>query len=225
MIMSLSTVSRCLIVLWLTLIELHYTKISFTLLLQQGQNLNLETEGKINLLVTFIQQFVTQDKLSLIFTNFHAIFPHKTPHFSNNSHDPLKNAHDSKFHIAKLNTWKLTFQKQPIISGDEIKVNVILATNYKVKAKNFIIPVFYFPVSVLLYIVCCNTSAFSFFILISFLFEDFFKASKKQVTINKWYIKFDILVSRTYSAASNSKETSGRKINSIFPQIEPSQLP
>ena len=186
--------------------------------------MNLETEGKINLLVTFIQRFVIQSKLSLIFTKT-LYFHIKQPIFRNNSYDALKNGDNSKFHITKLNPWKLTFRKQPLIAGDEIKFNVILATNYKVKAKNFIIPVFYFPVSVLLYIVCCNTSAFSFFILISFLFEDFFKASKKQVTINKWYIKFDILVSRTYSAASNSKETSGRKINSIFPQIEPSQLP
>ena len=111
-----------------------------------------------------------------------------------------------------------------IIAGDEIKVNVILATNYKVKAKNFIIPIFYFRVSFLLYIVCGNFSTFSFFILISLLLEDFFKASKEQVTINKWYIKFDILVPRRYSAASNSKEASGGKINSIFPQIEPNQL-
>ena len=33
-----------------------------------GQNLNLETEGKINLLVTFMQRLVSQSKLSLIFT-------------------------------------------------------------------------------------------------------------------------------------------------------------
>ena len=110
----------------------------------------------------------------------------------------------------------MTFRKQPIIAGDEIKVNVILTTKYKVKAKNFIIPIFYFPVSFLLYIVCCNTSIFSFFILISFLFEDFFKASKEQETINKWYMKFDILASQKYSAASNSKEVSGDK---IFPEL------
>ena len=30
--------------------------------------MNLETEGKINLLVTFIQWFVTKSNLSLIFT-------------------------------------------------------------------------------------------------------------------------------------------------------------
>ena len=118
----------------------------------------------------------------------------------------------------------MTFRKQPIIAGDEIKVNVILANKYKVKAKIFIIPIFYFPVSFLLYIVCCNTSTFSFFILISFLFEDFFKASKEQVTINEWYIKIDILVSRRYSAASNSKKQAEVRCNSIFPQTEPNQL-
>ena len=169
--------------------------------------MNLETEGKINLLVTFIQRFVTQSKLSLIFTKT-LYFHIKQPIFWITH----MNADDSKFHITKLIPWKLTFGKQPIIAGDEIKVNVILTTKYKVKAKNFIIPIFYFPVSFLLYIVCCNTSTFSFFILISFLFEDFFKASKEQVTINKWYIKFDILVSRRYSAASNSKEASGGKM-------------
>ena len=116
-----------------------------------------------------------------------------------------------------MNPLKLTFRKQPIIAGDEIKVNVILATKYKVKVKNFIIPIFYSFVSFLLYIiVCCNSSTFFFFILISFLFEDFFKASKEQVTINKWYIQFDILVSRRYSAASNSKEASGGKMQLNF---------
>ena len=110
----------------------------------------------------------------------------------------------------------MTFRKQPIIAGDEIKVNVILATKYKVKAKKFIIPIFYFPVSFLLYIICCNTSTFSFFTPISFLFEEFFKASIEQVTINKWYTNFDILVSQRYTAASNSKEASGGKMQLNF---------
>ena len=165
--------------------------------------MNLETEGKINLLVTFIQRFVTQSKLSLIFT--------KTLYF-HIKHDALKNADNPKFHITKLNPWKLTVRKQPITAGDEIEVNVILATHYKFKCKNFIIPIFYFPVSFLLYIVYCISPTFSFFILISFLFEHFFKASKEQVTINKWYIKLELLVSRIYFAASNSEETSGGKM-------------
>ena len=142
----------------------------------------------------------------------------------NNSHDALKNTDDSKFNITKLNPWKLTFQKQPIIAGDEISVNVILANKCKVKAKNFIIPIFYFPVSFLLYIVCCNTSTVSFFILISFLLEHFFKAPKEQVTINEWYIKIELLVSRRHSAASNSKKQVEVRCNSIFPQTEPTQL-
>ena len=99
--------------------------------------------------------------------------------------DALKNVDDSQFHITQLNPWKLNVQKQPIIAWDEIKVNVILVNKYKFKAKNFIIPIFYFPVSFLMYIVCCKTSTFCFFILISSLFEEFFKASKEQVT----YIK------------------------------------
>ena len=141
-----------------------------------------------------------------------------------NSHDALKNADDSNFHITKLNTPKLTFWKQPIIAGDEIKVNVILANKYKVKASNFTISIFYFPVSFLLYIVCCNTSTFSFFILISLVFEDFFEASKEQVTINEWYIKTHISVSWRYSAASDSKRQVEVRCNSLFPQTKPSQL-
>ena len=139
-------------------------------------------------------------------------------------HDVLKNADDSKFRITKLNPWKMTFRKQPIMAGDEVEVNVVLTTKYKVKAKNFIISIFYFPVSFLLYKVCCNTSAFCFFILISFLFQDFFKVSKEQVTINEWDVKNDILVSRRYSAAINFKRQVEVICNSIFPQTEPSQL-
>ena len=76
----------------------------------------------------------------------------------------------------------MNFRKETIIAGDEIKVNVILANKYKVKAKNLIILIFYFPVFFLLYIV--TPRLFFFIILISFLFQDFFKASKEQVTIN-----------------------------------------
>ena len=168
--------------------------------------MNLETKGKINLTATFIQRFVAQSKLSLVFPK--TLYFHAKQLIFRITHMTLKNADNWKFPITKLNHW-LTFRKQPIIAGDEIKVNVILATKYKVKAKNFIIPTFYFPVSFLLYKVCDNTSTFSFFIIIAFLFEDCSKASKEQVTINKLYIKFDVLVLQRYSAASNSKETSG----------------
>ena len=154
------------------------------------------------------------------FPNFHwnSIFSHKADYFSNNLHDTLKNAGGSKFRITKLNSRKFTFQKQPVTGEDEVKVSVILATKYKTKAKNFIITFFYFPVSFLLYIVCCKTSNLSIFILIFFLFENFFKASKEQVTINKQYI----LVSRRYSGASNSKRQVEISCNSIFPRAKPS---
>ena len=92
------------------------------------------------------------------------------------------------------------------------------------QSQDFHIPTFYFPVSCLLYIVSCNTSSFSIFFLISFFFEDLFKSSKEQVTINDWYIKTDILVSRRYSAASGGKRQVEVRCNSIFPQTEPSQL-
>ena len=78
------------------------------------------------------------------------MFPHKAAIFSSNSNDAYKNLDgNSKFHITKLNPWKLNFWKQPIIAEDEIKVSVIIVNKYKVKAKNFIILIFYFPVLVL----------------------------------------------------------------------------
>ena len=82
--------------------------------------------------------------------------------FSNNLHDALRNIDDSQFHIPKLNPLKSTFQKQSTIAGDEIKVNVTLANKYKARPENFISSNFYFPVSCLLYIVCCNNSTFAF---------------------------------------------------------------
>ena len=83
-----------------------------------------------------------QSKPSLIFT-IALYFLHKTAYFLNNSNDACKNADgNSKFHITKLNFWKLNFWKQPIIAVDEIKVGVILANEYNVKAKNFITPIF-----------------------------------------------------------------------------------
>ena len=59
----------------LTLIDLHYIQISFILLLRRAK-FELETEGKITLLETFIQRFATQSKLSLIFTKT-LLFPIK----------------------------------------------------------------------------------------------------------------------------------------------------
>ena len=66
--------------------------------------MNLEIEGKISLLVTFIQRFVTQSKLSLIFTKT-LLLSQKAAYFSNNSHNADKNAEDnSKFKINKLHS-------------------------------------------------------------------------------------------------------------------------
>ena len=65
-------------------------------------NLILETEGKIYFIVTFIQMFVTQSKLSLIFTET-LLFSHKTAYFLNDRHDSYKNTDgNSKAYIAKL---------------------------------------------------------------------------------------------------------------------------
>ena len=61
-----------------------------------GQNSNLKIEGKINLLVTFIKRFVTQSKLSVVFTKA-LLFPHKTAYFSNNSHNTYKNGNSKRW--------------------------------------------------------------------------------------------------------------------------------
>ena len=88
------------------------------------QNLNLESEDKISLLLTFIQRFLSEIKLFLIFGKV-LLFPHKTAYISNNSQDPKMNAEcNLKFNITKLNSRKLTFGKQPAIPEDEIKVSV-----------------------------------------------------------------------------------------------------
>ena len=98
-------------------------------------------EGKISLVLTFKQRFLTQSKLSLKFTKL-LLFPHKTAYFSNNSHNVYGNAHyNSKFNTTNLNPWRLTFGKQPVIGKDEIKVSVFVANKSEVKAKNFIIPI------------------------------------------------------------------------------------
>ena len=82
----------------------------------------LETEGKINFPVTW---FVTQRKLSLIFTKA-LLFPNKTAYFWNDSHGSYKNAdRNSNFHLTKF--LKMTFSRQPMRAGAEIKVSVGLA--------------------------------------------------------------------------------------------------
>ena len=98
-------------------------------------------EGKISLVLTFKQRFLTQSKLSLKFTKL-LLFPHKTAYFSNNSHNVYGNAHyNSKFNTTNLNPWRLTFGKQPVIGKDEIKVSVFVANKTEVKAKNLIIAI------------------------------------------------------------------------------------
>ena len=100
-------------------------------------NLTLETECKAYLPVTFIQRFVTKSNLSLIFIET-LLFSQKT------AHDSYKNAdgNSTSYRTKLIPFSQLTFWKQPIIAEDEVKVSVILANKYKVKAKNFIIPIF-----------------------------------------------------------------------------------
>ena len=147
-------------------------------------NLILETEGKINLRVTFIQWLITQSKLSLVFIET-LLVPHKTAYFLNDWHNSYKNADgNSKFYIAKL----ISFSKLALKSNQwkqtlKFKVSVNLANKYKVKDENFIILIFCFPVFFLWSLASCNTSTISFPIPVSFFFEDFFKASKEQITI------------------------------------------
>ena len=83
------------------------------------------------------------EKLSVIFIKT-LLYPYKTAHFSNNSHNTYKNADgNSKFNITKLNLRKLTFWKQPAGTGKRW-VSVILANKSEVKAKNFIISILYY---------------------------------------------------------------------------------
>ena len=135
--MSFTTVSRCYIVLWLTLMDLIRYKLVLLYLYNEDKvnlinnkndnpkrfiivfviyiqmfswkknfkinlrfNLILETEGKIYLLVTFIQRLVTQSKLSLIFTET-LLFPYKTAYFLNDRHDSCKYA-DGKSDVTRL---------------------------------------------------------------------------------------------------------------------------
>ena len=67
----------------------------------------------------------------------------------------------------------------------KIKISVNLTNKHKGKSKNFIILIFFFPVFFLRSLVCCQTSTISFSIPVSFLFEDSFKLSKEQITINE----------------------------------------
>ena len=135
--------------------------------------LTLETECKAYLLVTFIQRFVTKSKLSLVFTET-LLFPHKTTYFLNDRHGSYKNADgNSKSYRTKLIPFsQFTFWKQPLIAENEVKVIVILINKHKVKAKNFIIPIFSFAVLFVRLPACYNTSTFSFFNFVSFFFED-----------------------------------------------------
>ena len=104
-------------------------------------NLILETESKIFVLVTFIQRFVTQSELCIVFTKM-LLFSQKTKYFLNERHDSYKNADGNwNSYITKLiPSSKLTFQKQLIKAKAEVKVSV---NQNKVKVKNFIIPIFY----------------------------------------------------------------------------------
>ena len=86
-------------------------------------------------------------KISKAVPNFlkHYYFHIKQPIVIYNSHNAYKNADgNSEFNITKLNAWKVTFWKQLVIAKDDIKVSVILANKYEVKAKNFIIPISFY---------------------------------------------------------------------------------
>ena len=135
--------------------------------------MNLETEGRINFLVNFIERLVTQSKLSLIFTktpNVHI----KQPISKITYIEACKNADGNpRFYTTKVNSWKLNFWKQPIVVEDEIKVSIVLTKTYPVKAKKFIIAIFCFPVLLKRYLHYCKILIIFFFILIYIFFEGF----------------------------------------------------
>ena len=127
--------------------------------LEISQNSQEKTCARDSFLIKLQAYFIKKESLAQVFSfefcevskntffqntsgRLFLLFPHKTAYFSNNSHNAYKNADgNSKFNITKLNAWKLTFWKQLVIAKDDIKVSVILANKYEVKAKNFIIPI------------------------------------------------------------------------------------
>ena len=70
------------------------------------------------------------------------------------------------------------------MAGAEIKVSVNLANKNKVKAKNFIIPIFTFLSSFCGHYLVMNRLLPLLFQFLSSL-KTFFKASEKQITINE----------------------------------------
>ena len=69
------------------------------------------------------------------------LFPHKTAYSSNNSQRIQECRWQLKVDISTYKFLKIDFLKTTGIAKDDIKVNVILANKYEVKAKNFIIPI------------------------------------------------------------------------------------
>ena len=93
--------------------------------------MNLESEGKISLLVPFIQRLLTQSKLSLIITKI-LLLPHKTAYFLNNIHDAYKNA-DGK---SKFNPSKHFLVFKTSTSSIPLQRNNVLSFKTSWKAKN-----------------------------------------------------------------------------------------
>ena len=82
---------------------------------------------------------------ALIFTET-LLFLYKTAYFFNDRHDSYKKADgNSNSYVTNLILFsQLTLNIKANIAEDEIKVSVILADKYKVKAKNFVFPIFNF---------------------------------------------------------------------------------
>ena len=80
---------------------------------------------------------------ALIFTET-LLFLYKTAYFFNDRHDSYKKADgNSNSYVTNLILFsQLTLNIKANIAEDEIKVSVILADKYKVKAKNFVFPIF-----------------------------------------------------------------------------------
>ena len=95
-------------------------------------------------LLLTLNMYLLAGKIGQTVLNFlkHYYFYIKQPIIIYNSHNAYKNADgNSKF---KIMAWKLTFWKQLVIAKDNIKVSVILANKYEVKAINFIIPISFY---------------------------------------------------------------------------------
>ena len=128
----------------------------------------------------------------------------------------LKNYFSSRIrHVLKLGALKIKLLTRCALNNYSQKLFEIgCYSSQQIRGQN---QEFHHPHIFLRELVCCNTSTISFFLLAS-------SSSKTFLRHHKWDIKFDILDSRRYSAASNSKRQVEVRCNSNFSETEPALI-